>query len=129
MFKRLITLFIVLLFASQSLAGGFVCDGDEHKSAAEMSCCAQAKSAAGSPVAMLCCEIVCDEPTSGTPGPQSETAGQQPQVPAPPVAADSITTFYSLLPVGALKFKGSTDALSEDPDPPALYLHNSVFLI
>ena len=129
MFKRLSALFIVLLFAGQTLAGGFACDGDADKSMGEMACCAQAQSANASPVAMLCCQTVCGEPTSGMPGPQSETPGQSPQVTPPLVAVEPIPTFDALLAVVALSSKRAPDILLEQPDPPALYLHNSAFLI
>ncbi|MCP9496784.1 MAG: hypothetical protein MSG64_20295 [Pyrinomonadaceae bacterium MAG19_C2-C3] len=131
MLKRLVALSIVLLFASQTLAGGFACNGaSDGKNSNEMACCAQAKSAASSPVAMLCCETVCGEPTSGTPGPQSETPGQSPQVPAPLVTVTPIPTFESLLAaVIALNSKRTMDVLLERLDPPSLYLHHSAFLI
>lgn len=130
MFKRLAALFIVFTFASQVLAGGFVCDGgDEHDSAAEMSCCAQAKSANASPVAIMCCEMVCGEPTNNTSGPQSETPWQPQQVPAPPVTVDLKASFNTLLAAVSPSTKRSTDGLPPDHDPPALYLHNSAFLI
>lgn len=130
MLKRLVTFFIVLLFASQTLAGGFVCNGaGDGKNSNKMACCAQAKSAAASPVAMLCCETICGEPTSGMPGPQSETPGQTPQVPAPLVAVEPFQTFNLLLAVVALNSKRTTDGLHKHSAPPVLYLHNSAFLI
>jgi len=118
------------MFASQTLAGGFVCSGaGDGKNSTEMACCAQAKSATSSPVAMLCCETVCGEPTSGMPGPQSETPGQSPQVPAPLVTITPIPTFESLFAVVSLNSKRATDTLLQHHEPPVLYLHNSAFLI
>ena len=129
MYKRLAALFIVLVFASQVMASGFVCDGGERDSAAEMSCCAQARSANASPVAVMCCEMVCNEPTSGTSGPQSETPGQPRQIPTPHVNVDLRASLNTLLAAVSPPTKRSADGLPPDHDPPALYLHNSAFLI
>lgn len=131
MYKRFAALFILLAFATQTLAGGFACAADgNYEGAAEMACCAQARSANASPVAMLCCQTVCGEPTSGTPGPQSETPGQSPQPPAPSLAVNHVPPVsVSLLAVVALNSKRATDGLLEHSDPPVLYLHNSAFLI
>ncbi len=131
MSKRLAALFIVLAFASQTLAGGFACDGDDRNSASGMACCAQAKSANPSPVAMLCCQTVCGEPTSEMPGPQSETPTGGQQVPAPPVAViDNFVASLKLpLAIAASLYKDRADALLLDLDPPALYIRNSAFLI
>lgn len=129
MFKRLAAFFIVLAFTSQTLAGGFNCDSDDRSSASEMACCAQAKSASASPVAVMCCQTVCGEPTSGTPGPQSETPTGAKQVPSPSVVDIPVATFKLLLAVAAPVSKDRADALLLELDPPALYLHNSVFLI
>lgn len=129
MFKRLAAFFIVLAFASQTLAGGVACDSSDRSSASEMACCAQARSASASPVAIMCCQIVCGEPTSGTPGPQSETPTGGQQVPSPTVVDIPVATFKLLLAVIAPVSKDRADALLLELDPPALYLHNSVFLI
>ncbi len=129
MLKRLAAFFIVLVFASQTLAGGFACDGDGSDSAAEMACCKLAKSNAGATMAMLCCQTACGEPTSGTPGPQSETPSHGQQVPAPAVADLPTTSFHLLLAAVSPLSKRSADALLLRLDPPALYLHNSTFLI
>ena len=129
MLKRLAAFFIVLVFAGQTLAGGFACDGDGGHSAEEMACCKLAKSNAGATMAMLCCQTVCGEPTSGTPGPQSETPSHGQQVPAPSVADIPATAFHLLFATVHPLSKRSADALLLQLDPPALYLHNSTFLI
>ncbi len=129
MLKHFAALFIVLVFASQTLAGGYACSKSSNDSAVEMDCCAQAKSANSSPVAMLCCQTVCGEPTSGTPGTQSETLTHGQQIPAPPVADIQATSFHLLMAVVSPLSKRSADALLLRLDPPALYLHNSTFLI
>ena len=129
MLKRLAAFFIVLAFAGQILAGGFACDGDGQNSAAQMACCKLARSNAGATMAMLCCQTVCGEPTGGTPGPQSETPAHGQQAPAPADADIPATPFHLLIaPVSPLS-KRSADALLLRLDPPALYLHNSTFLI
>lgn len=129
MLKRLAAFFVVLVFASQTLAGGFTCDGDGSDSAAEMACCKLAKSSAGATMAMLCCQTACGEPTSGTPGPQSETPSHGQQLPAPPVVDLPVASFHLLLAAVSPLSKRSADALLLRLDPPALYLHNSTFLI
>ncbi len=130
MLKRLAALFIVLAFAGQTLAGGFACDGGGSDSAAEMACCQLAKSDAGATTAMLCCQLVCGEPTSGgTPGTQSETPSRAQQVPAPAIADIPATPFHSLFAVAAPLSQRSANALLLRLDPPALYLHHSTFLI
>ncbi len=129
MLKRLAAFFIVLVFASQTLAGGFACDGDGSDSAAEMACCKLAKSNAGATMAMLCCQTACGEPTSGMPGPQSETPSHGQQVPAPTVADIPAISFHLLFAAVSPLSKRSADALLLRLDPPALYLHNSAFLI
>ena len=129
MLKRLAAFFIVLVFASQTLAGGFACDGEDSQSAGEMACCRLAKSNAGATMAMLCCQTACGEPTSGTPGPQSETPSHGQQVPAPIVADIPATSFHLLFAEVSPLSKRSADALLLRLDPPALYLHNSTFLI
>ncbi len=129
MLKRLAAFFIVLAFAGQTLAGGFACDGDGSDSAAEMACCKLAKSNAGATMAMLCCQTVCGEPTSGTPGPQSETPSHGQQAPAPSVADIPATPPHSLFATVSPLSKRSVDILLLRLDPPALYLHNSTFLI
>lgn len=139
MMKRLTALLMVLAFAGQILADGFACEmGDDH-SAAEMSCCKKAKSADSSPVAMLCCQTVCGEPTSGTLGPQSEQGSQGMQVPAPLFTVQLLTSINTLLAELFPVSKGSTeplivkkraaDAIILQHNPPSVYLNNSTFLI
>ncbi len=140
MLKRFLALFVLLVFAGQTLAAGFECEkGGMGDSAAEMSCCRKAKSASSSPVAMLCCQTVCGEPTSGTPGPQSDQGHQGMQVPAPVFTAEILASINSLLAELFPVSKGSTepliverrsaDALILQLHPPAVYLNNSTFLI
>jgi hypothetical protein len=139
MLKRLAALLTLLAFAGQALAGGFVCGQDAHKSASkmaslakggggsscEMACCVQGKSPAASPVAMVCCEVVCGEQSSGG---QFETA-IPPHLPAPLVAPHRIPSFDLLGAAGlAISFR-SAESLLLDCDPPALFLHHSAFLI
>ncbi|MBA3713638.1 MAG: hypothetical protein H0W76_14485 [Pyrinomonadaceae bacterium] len=129
MLKRLAAFFVVLVIASQTLAGGFACDGDGGHNASEMACCKLAKSNAGATMAMLCCQIACGEPMSGTPGPQSETPSHGQQAPAPTVADIPSTPFHLLFAAVSPLSKKAADALHLRLDPPALYLHNSTFLI
>lgn len=127
MLKHFAATLIVLAFASQSLAGGFVCDESGAYSAAEMACCEQAKSPTGSTAAILCCQVVCGELTDASSGPQSNAAKHQQQLPARAIVANSVFRIDSSYPGnGPLK---STDALRVEHSPPALYLHNSSFLI
>ena len=126
MLKYLTTLLIIFVLAGQSLAGEFACDKSANHGAAEMACCKQAKSATGSPAAMLCCQTVCGEETSGPLGLQSEASTSQHPVPAPAIIADLVISSHPIF-AGCL-FSKSAGALL-NPSPPALYLHNSSFLI
>ena len=125
MLKRVAALIMVLAFASQVLAGAFACKGD-HSSPAEMACCALAKSGNASPAAVICCETVCGEPTNGNPGTHSETK-VRPHVPAFVPAVFAVPALIQL-PVVPVTTR-SCDAALLYRDPPALYLHNSAFLI
>lgn len=128
MLRRLGAILIVLAFATPTLAGGFVCGQGDHSSAGEMACCRLAKSLAASPTAVVCCEVVCGESTGGSLGTQSEKAASL-QVPAPPVAPLRVDSFDSLLAVVIpVSLKASSTALLRR-DPPALFLHNTAFLI
>lgn len=140
MLKRLAAFFIALVFASQTLASGFECEkGGNGDSTAKMSCCRKAKSASSSPVAMLCCQTVCGEPLSGTPGPQSDQGHQGMQIPSPVFTAKTLASINSLLaevfpvskgPTNSSIFKRrSADAVVLQLNPPAVYLNNSTFLI
>lgn len=138
MLKHFAALLIVLAFAGQILADGFACEKGGH-SAAEMSCCRKAKSADSSPVAMICCQTVCGEPTSGTPGPQSDSGSHRAQITAPVFTGQIIASINTLLtelfPVAErstrslIVEKRSADALILQLHPPAVYLNNSAFLI
>ena len=129
MFKRLVALFVVLAFASQTLASGFACGGNDRGSASGMACCAQAKSATPSPVAMICCRIVCGKLTSEMPGPQSETPISGSQVPPPVVVNNPVVSFNLLPPVVVTSSRYRSDASLLKLDPPPLYIYNSAFLI
>lgn len=128
MLKRLGALFIVLVFAGQVLAAGSaMCDKRDGETASEMACCAQAKSPLASPTAAICCQVVCGEPTSGTPGAESSGVTQQQVVIAPLPAAVRVASFEPL-PIAILS-KRSTDDLLLQLDPPTLHLYNSIFRI
>ena len=127
MLRRLLPVFIILTFASQVLAGAVACTKGDHNTPAEMACCAQAKTATASPAAVICCQTVCGEPTSGNAGTQSENT-VRPRVPVSTVALHPVVTFSHVLPIAAHVFN-RRNALDLKYDPPALYLHNSSFLI
>ncbi len=127
MLKRFATLSIVLVFAGQAFAAGAVCDKRDGGNATEMACCEQASSPLASPTTAICCQVVCGEPTSGTPGAESSGAKQQQVVIAPLPAAVRVASFEPL-PIAILS-KRSTDDLLLQLDPPALHLYNSIFRI
>ena len=127
MLRRLLPVFIILTFASQVLAGAIACTKDDQNTPAEMACCAQAKSATASPAAVICCQTACGEPTSGTPGTESENT-VRPRVPVSTLALYPVVTLRHVLPIPVRVFS-RPDALFLKHDPPALYLHNSSFLI
>jgi len=127
MLKRLLPAFIILTFASQVFAGAVACTKGDHNSPAEMACCAQAKMATASPAAVICCQTACGEPTSGNAGTQSENT-VRPPVPVSTVAIYPVVMFTHVLPIVAHVFN-RRNGLDLKHDPPALYLHNSSFLI
>ena len=126
MLKHFATLLIAVVLAGQSLAGELACDKSGNHGPAEMACCKQAKSATGSPAATLCCRIACGEETSGPLGLQSEASTSQHQVPTPAIVADLVIPSHPLF-AGSLSSRSAGALLG--PSPPALYLHNSSFLI
>jgi hypothetical protein len=145
MLRRVAALLMVLLFAGQSLAGGIVCGidvishglsrSDEAASSMqsmagcdEMACCAQGQSPTGSVVAMVCCEVVCGEPTGGA----LFDFAPLTLAPLPPVAAVRLVSLDALGAVeaaGTLASARSVDNSFLHHSPPDLFLSNSTFLI
>lgn len=125
MLKRLAAFFIVLAFASQTLAGVLMSGKIDRNGVCEMACCALAKSAVAMPMAMICCQTVCGESNAGL---QSEAAAQK-QLTAPPVASHRTLAFNLSHPVAIPIFLRSADAAFLHRDPPALFLQHSSFLI
>jgi hypothetical protein len=134
---RFASFFLLLIMTGQNLAGGFphmsrngsgCADADPSAvGACTMACCEQAKLPSASPASKICCETLCGKPTGESSGIiQPESARQ---VPAPSVACSDL-----LLLKRALEGVVSTSGKSSDRsllhcDRPALYLHNSAFLI
>lgn len=136
---------MVLLFTSQALAGGIVCSvdalsnglGGETEMACPMqgqdgceamACCAQGKSPTGSIVAMVCCEVVCGESTSGS----QFNFTPQTLAFAPPVLSYRAVEFDSLSSDTNSAFSvflRSAENHLLSHDPPDLFLVNSTFLI
>jgi hypothetical protein len=136
---------MILLFAGQSLAGGIVCGVDaisngfsRSDEAAypmqstggcdEMACCAQGQAPTGSVVAMVCCEVVCGEPTGGA---QFNFTPPAP-LPAPPVVTVRFVSLDALGEVeasnAALSARSAESSLLRH-HPPDLFLSHSAFLI
>jgi hypothetical protein len=118
---------MVLLLASQALAGGIVCAVDAIGSSGdEMACCLQGTSPTGSVLAMVCCEVKCGKSTGGS---QLEFA-QQTFVLAPSVVT---IRYVSLDVIGEVESAGVSVRSAErnllHHDPPDLFLSNSTFLI
>jgi hypothetical protein len=145
MLKRVAALLMILLFASQALAGGIVCgaraisDGfnqtDESAcqmqsegecDKGEMACCAQGKSPTGALAAMVCCEVKCGESTSSA---QFDFAPQTP-IPAPRVISVHAVLLAAMdeTETAIVSIKSAAYKLLHH-DPPDLYLSNSTFLI
>lgn len=145
MLKRIAALLMVLLFASQALAGGIACgieaisNGLSHHDKVacsmqttgecdEMACCMQGKLPTGSVVAMVCCEVKCGESTSGA---QFNFAPQT-LVLAPPVVTIRLVSLDTLGEVEAsattVSVRSAESSLLHH-DPPDLFLSNSTFLI
>jgi hypothetical protein len=145
MLKRFTALILVLIIASQALAGGIACgidalskvlsDGDEMACSMQgdgdckdMACCMQGKSPTGSVVAMVCCEVICGESTGGS---QFDFIPQALAF-APPVLRYRAVEFDShssdTNPAFSVFLRSAeNDLLSHDP--PDLFLVNSTFLI
>lgn len=136
---------MVLLFAGQSLAGGIVCGVDAISSGFsrsdeaaypmqstggcdEMACCAQGQAPTGSVVAMVCCEVVCGEPTGGA---QFNFAPPA-LAPAPPVVTIRLVSLDALGEVEAsnavLSARSAESSLLHH-HLPDLFLSHSAFLI
>jgi hypothetical protein len=143
MLKRVAALLMILLFASQALAGGIVCCVDvisksfNHADEAacqmqgvgecdEMACCAQGKSPTGSLTAMVCCEVKCGESTGGA---QFDFAPQM-LVPAPRAVSVRAILLDTMgeTEAAVVSIKSAAYKLLHH-DPPDLYLSNSTFLI
>ncbi len=143
MLKRVAALLMILLFASQAMAGGIVCGAgaisnsfshtDEAacsmQSAAqcdEMACCAQGKSPTGALTAMICCEVKCGESTGGS---QFDFAPQM-LVPAPRAVSVRaiLLDMMGETEIAVVSIKSAAYKLLHH-DPPDLSLSNSTFLI
>jgi hypothetical protein len=145
MLKRMAALLMVLLFAGQAMAGGIVCSLDAinnglspNNEAAcpmegttdcdEMACCALGTSPTGSMAAMICCETVCGESTSGAQfnfTPQTITL-------APPVVAIRVISLVSLDETATSTASVSMRSAENHRlhyHPPAIFLSHSAFLI
>ena len=144
MLKRVAALLMVLLFVGQALAGGIVCGIDAlsngFDSASEMSCpmqregdcdemacCALGQSPTGSIAAMVCCEILCGESTSGalfnfTP----QTAAIAPSfIVIRIISLDALSEAESS---AAVSIKSAENNLLHH-DPPDIFVSHSSFLI
>ena len=145
MLRRIAALIMVLIITGQALAGGIACGLDafnngfggktemacpmqEQGDCESMACCAQGKSPTGSVVAMICCEVVCGESTSGS----QFNFTPQTLAFAPPILRYRAVEFDSLSSDNDSAFSvflrsAENDLLSNDP--PDLFLVNSTFLI
>ena len=143
MLKRVAALLMILLFASQALAGGILCGVDtisksfNHTDEAacsmqsvgesdEMACCTQGKSPTGALAAMICCEVKCGESTGGA---QFDFATQT-TLPAPRIISVRAVLLDAMgeAETVVVSIKSATHKLLHH-DPPDLYLSNSTFLI
>ena len=126
--KWCVTFLTVLVFASQSLAGGFACDQDSQNCSGEMACCESGHSLAPSPAAAICCQTICGEATSGA----AAEATLHEQVLTPFAATSFITAFDNSVAdafaVTAVLLSTAAQAVLHH-DPPARFLINSTFLI
>jgi hypothetical protein len=145
MMKRVAALLMVLLFASQALAGGIVCGIDaisngfnytgeaacSMQSAGEcdeMACCLQGKSPTGSVVAMVCCEVKCGESTGGA----QFNFPPQTLALAPSVVTVRLISLDALNEVEASNAIVSAKSAENNllhRNAPDLFLSNSTFLI
>jgi hypothetical protein len=145
MLRRIAALIMVLVIAGQALAGGIACGIDAFDNGLssetemtcpmqgqgdceEMACCARGKSPTGSVVAMICCEVVCGESTSGA---QFNFTPQTLAL-APPILSYRAVEFDSLssdTDSAFSVFLRSAENHLLSHDPPDLFLANSTFLI
>jgi hypothetical protein len=130
MLKRLAALSLVLVFASQALAGGInMCFSSEGNSHADMACCKQVQSGTATSAQMLCCEILCGARSGGFPGSQSTSSVNVPT----PVISVVVHPVALLKPqdslASALFSKRRADAPLDHFNPPDIYLQNNAFLI
>ena len=143
MLMRVAALLMILLFASQALAGGIACGvgviskSFNHADEAacqmqgvgecdEMACCEQGKSPTGALAAMVCCEVKCGESTGGA---QFNFAPQTP-IPTPRVISVRAVLLDAMgeAETAVVSIKSAAYKLLHH-DPPDLYLSNSTFLI
>jgi hypothetical protein len=143
MSKRIVALVVILLFASEALAGGTMCGvgaicksfNGPYESACltqsmsegdEMDCCAHEKLPAGSLSGMLCCEVKCGE------APESAEFDftAQTLIPAPRILSVRAILLDAMgeAETAAVSIKSTAYKLLHH-DPPDLYLFNSRFLI
>jgi hypothetical protein len=144
MLERVAALLMVLLFASQAMAGGIVCGIDaisnglnQPSEAAcpmekpgecdDMACCKLGKSPTGAMAPMICCELKCGESTGGA---QFNFAPLMLAL-APPVVVIRLVSLDSLSEAeGSLAVSlRSAENNFLHHDPPDLFLQNSAFLI
>ena len=145
MLRRIAALILVLIIASQAMAGGIACgidalskaisDEDEMACAMQgdgdckdMACCMQGKSPTGSVVAMVCCEVICGESTGGS----QFNFIPQTRAFAPPVLRYRAVEFDSHSSDTNSAFSVFLRSAENDllfHDPPDLFLINSTFLI
>jgi hypothetical protein len=142
---RIAALIMVLVLSGQALAGGIACGVDAlsnnlggktemscpmqgQDGCEAMACCTQGKSPTGSIVAMICCEVVCGEPTSGS----QFNFTPQTLVFARPILSYRAIEFdlfgFDIDSAFSVFLRSAeSDLLSHDP--PDLFLVNSTFLI
>lgn len=143
MLRFLAALTMVLIIASQALAGGISCGIDLLNKSVDstnetacpmqsggdcddMACCTQGKSPTGSAAAKVCCDVICGESTGGS---QFDFTPQTLSF-APPIVRYRTIEFDSLNTDSAFSvfFRSSeNDLLSQHS--PDLFLKNSTFLI
>lgn len=94
----------------------------------EATCCSQAQSPLGLPVAKLCCEVVCGMSPLQMPAKQPEEFKSS-HLPQPTTITLKTDSFKQLLSQVLPNFRNLSGSFPLESDPPALYLQNSAFLI
>ena len=125
--KWFVTFLLVIVFASQLLAGEFVCDKGSQNCPGEMDCCESGHSLIPSPVAATCCQTICREATSNA----IIEATLHEQLLMPLASSSLITSFDTsdaAASAVAVLFNTTANAVLHH-DPPALFLINCTFLI